>query len=257
MARRWRRQCLAGHTLADLKSALEIARRERAETEALARDEREPPAHRILRLTTVASATWLAVTIGLLLQGVIDENVTSIWWFLVPVASTMLLGAVSNALDVQFIPSGIRKWWQTGIRERLWSSRVGEWLARRLGAPERPQLAGASAFRATEAALGVAASELFAALPQEYREQLAVWAAGAFPELVDRTGPRWRLPTVSRSLGRRSPRSPVDSSRVLPCSAAGVSRSKLYHPSMDSARATRPVPGPGGSRGFAATVTAP
>jgi serine/threonine-protein kinase len=168
-----RRQFLAGHTLADLKSALEIARRERAETEALARDQQEPPSHRILRLTTVASGTWLAVTIGLLLQGVIHENVTSIWWFLVPVASTMLLGAVSNALDVQFIPGGIRKWWQTGIRDRLWHSRVGEWLARRLGAPERTRLAGASAFRATEAALGVAASELFAALPKEFRKQLA------------------------------------------------------------------------------------
>jgi serine/threonine-protein kinase len=50
---------------------------------------------------------------------------------------------------------------------------VGEWLARRLGAPERSQLAGASAFRATEAALGVAAAELFAALPKAFREQLA------------------------------------------------------------------------------------
>jgi serine/threonine-protein kinase len=85
----------------------------------------------------------------------------------------MLLGAVSNALDVQFIPDRIRDWWQTGIRDRLWNSRAGAWLAGRLGAPERTQLAGASAFRATEAALGVAASELFAALPKAYREQLS------------------------------------------------------------------------------------
>jgi len=89
------------------------------------------------------------------------------------------LGAVSNALDVQFIPTRIRNWWQTGIRERLWNSRLGEWLARRLGAPERTQLAGASAFRATEAALGVAASELFAALPKAYREELS-----ALPDIV-------------------------------------------------------------------------
>jgi serine/threonine protein kinase len=168
-----RRQFRAGHTLADLRSALAIARRERAETEALTRDEREPGSHRILRLATVGSATWLAVTIGLLLQGVIHENVTGIGWLLVPVASTMLLGAVSNALDVQFIPAKIREWWQTGIRDRLWSSPAGAWLARRLGAPERSQLAGASAFRATEAALGVAASELFAALPTAHQEQLA------------------------------------------------------------------------------------
>src|SRR5690606_35290993 len=35
------------------------------------------------------------------------------------------------------------------------------------------KLAGASAFRATEAALGVAAGELYAALPKDYRAQLA------------------------------------------------------------------------------------
>ncbi|MDB4883034.1 MAG: protein kinase [Gemmatimonadetes bacterium] len=168
-----RRQFRAGYTLADLRSALAVARRERAETEALARDDEEGRSHRILRLCTVASATWLAVTVGLLLQGVIHENRTGLAWIFGPVLSTMLLGAVSNALDVQFIPTAIRNWWQTGIRERLWSSRVGEWLARRLGAPERSKLAGASAFRATEAALGVAASELYAALPKDFRDQLA------------------------------------------------------------------------------------
>ena len=54
-----RRQFRAGHTLADLRSALEIARRERAENEALAREEKEPPSHRLLRLATVGAATWL------------------------------------------------------------------------------------------------------------------------------------------------------------------------------------------------------
>ncbi len=168
-----RRQFRAGHSLADLRSALEIARRERAETEALVREDQETLSHRVLRLSTVASATWLAVTFGLLLAGMIHENRGAAAFIFMPVLSTMLLGAVSNALDVQFIPDGIRDSWQTGIRERLWNSRAGQWLARRLGAPERSNLAGASAFRATEAALGVAASELFAALPKPYREQLA------------------------------------------------------------------------------------
>jgi eukaryotic-like serine/threonine-protein kinase len=168
-----RRQFRAGHTIADLRAALEVARRERAETEALAKDEGEARGHRVLRLATVASATWLAVTAGLVIQGVIDENRAGVLFVLAPVAATMLLGAASNALDVQFIPNRLRDWWQTGIRDRLWNSRAGEWLARKLGAPERSTHAGASAFRATEAALGVAASELFAALPQAYREQLA------------------------------------------------------------------------------------
>ena len=173
------RQFRAGHTLADLRSALEVARRERAETEALVREEAEPAGHRLLRMATVGSATWLAVTFGLVIQGAIHENQVSIWWILSPMASTMLLGAVSNALDIQFIPDRIRDWWQTGIRDRLWKGRIGSWVARRLGAPERSRTVGPGAFRATEAALGVAAGELFAALPKAYREQL-----GELPAIV-------------------------------------------------------------------------
>ena len=168
-----RRQFRAGHTLADLRSALEVGRRERAEGEALTREEAEAPIHRALRLATVASGTWLGVTIALLQQGVIHENRNSILWLLVPLGTTMLLGAVSNALEVQFIPPRIKRWWQTGIKERLWNSAAGEWLARRLGAPERSRAVEGGVFRATEVALGVAASELFAALPKSYREQLA------------------------------------------------------------------------------------
>jgi serine/threonine-protein kinase len=166
------RQFRAGHTLADLRAALDIARREREESEALGRDEVEPRTHRLLRLATVGSATWLAVTLGLLLQGTIHENRTGFVWFLVPVLTTMALGAVSNALDVQFIPTGIRRWWQTGIRDRLWNSRLGAWLARRLGAPEQSRAVGGGVFRATEAALGLAAAELYDALPKLHREHL-------------------------------------------------------------------------------------
>ena len=175
-----RRQFRAGHTLADLRAALEIARRERAESDALALDEETTPAHRLLRIATVASSSWLAVTIVLLLQGTIHENRTPIAWFLTPVLSTMMLGGVSNALGVRFIPTKIREWWQTGIRDRIWNSRAGAWLARRLGAPERSRAVGGGVFRATEVALGVAASELFAALPKAYREQL-----GELPAMVD------------------------------------------------------------------------
>ena len=167
-----RRQFRAGHTLADLRSSLEIARRERAETEALSREDEEAPTHRILRLGTVASATWFVVTGLLVNNGIILEQGNSAVIF-GPLLTTMGLGAVSNALDVQFIPSGLRAWWQTGIRDRLWNSRAGEWLARRLGAPDRSRAVGGGVFRATEVALGLAAAELFAALPSAYREQLS------------------------------------------------------------------------------------
>jgi serine/threonine-protein kinase len=174
------RQFRAGHTLSDLRAALEIDRRERAETEAVVLEKEESRGHRILRAATVGAATWLATTFGLVVSGVVHENQLGAALIVAPVLATLLTGAASNALDVQFIPTKIRKWWQTGIRERLWNSRAGEWLARRLGAPERSKLAGASAFRATEAALGVAASELFSALPKEYKEQLA-----ELPAIVD------------------------------------------------------------------------
>ena len=167
-----RRQFRAGYTIADLRAALDVGRRERAETEALARDDEESVIHRVLRLATVGSATWLGVTFVLLTQGVIHENRTPIVWIFAPVFTTMGLGAASNALGVQFIPDRIRAWWQTGIRDRLWNSRLGAWLARRLGAPERSRAVGGGVFRATEMALGVAASELFAALPRAYRDQL-------------------------------------------------------------------------------------
>lgn len=165
------RQFQAGHSLADLRTALAVARQEREETEALVRQEREPVLHQALRVATIGAATWLAVTFGLVVQGVIHENQVSIWWILGPILSTMALGAVSNALDVQFIPARVRSWWQTGLRDRLWNSRLGEWLARRLGAPKRSR-AETNVFRPTESALGLAAGELFAALPTVYREQL-------------------------------------------------------------------------------------
>jgi eukaryotic-like serine/threonine-protein kinase len=166
------RQFRAGHTIADLRAALEVARRERSDADALARNDDESYTHRVLRLATAGSASWLAVTIALFMAGVVHERSSSILVVLLPVLSTLLLGAMSNALDVQFFPSGIKKFWMTGIRDRLWNSKFGAWIAKQLGAPERSQVAGAAAFRATESALGVAASELFAALPTEYRDHL-------------------------------------------------------------------------------------
>ena len=64
-----RKQFRAGHTLADLRSALEIAQKERDESEALARESEQSIALRALQLATIASAAWLAVTFGLLMLG--------------------------------------------------------------------------------------------------------------------------------------------------------------------------------------------
>jgi len=91
----------------------------------------------------------------------------------IPFFTFVGLGVLCNVLEVKMMPASISDRLKHGLRGRLWRSKLGAWIARKLGAPERTQLAGASAFRATEAALGVAAAELFAALPKEFREQLA------------------------------------------------------------------------------------
>jgi serine/threonine protein kinase len=168
-----RRLFRAGFTLTDLRSALEISARERSESEALTTAERETSVGRLLRSAFYGAGTWGATTLALLLSGVIHERYMSPWWFITPLISTALLGAVCNVLQVRMIPDALRNQIKPGLRGHLWRTRIGSWLARRLGAPARTTLAGASAFRATEAALGVAASELFAALPKAYREQLS------------------------------------------------------------------------------------
>ena len=168
-----RRLFRSGHTLADLRSALDVAARERADDEALETGNRESAVARMLRAAFYGAGTWGVVTFGLAIFDVIVDRNTSAWVFVTPLVSTALLGAVCNVLQIQMIPDVVRKQIKPGLRDKLWRTRLGGWLARQLGAPERSIIAGASAFRATEAALGVAASELFAALPKAYREQLS------------------------------------------------------------------------------------
>ncbi|CAN5917016.1 hypothetical protein BH11GEM1_BH11GEM1_06730 [soil metagenome] len=168
-----RRLFRAGHTLADLRTALDVAARERAEGETLTAEERESTAARLMRAGFYGAGTWGAVTLSLLLTNVVHERFMSPWFFITPLVSTIVLGAACNVLEIPLIPDALRSRIKPGLRERLWRSRLGAWLARRLGAPARSNLAGSAAFRATESALGVAASELYAALPKSYREQFA------------------------------------------------------------------------------------
>lgn len=167
-----RRQFRAGHSLADLRTAIEVARRERVEAAALSHADTESPVHRALRYATFASASWLAVTVALVVQGVLHENRSPIWMVLSPVGATLLTVAVSNALDVRFVSSRVREWGMSGLRDRLWNSRIGAWLSRKLGAPSRSRALDAGGFRATEVALGVAAQDLYEALPSAQREAL-------------------------------------------------------------------------------------
>ena len=168
-----RRLFRAGYTLGDLRTALDTAARERQEGEALTAEELEKPAARLLRAATFAAGTWFAATVSLTVTGVVTPRALGELAYAVPLLLTGGLGVLCNVFEVSLIPDVVRKRIKPGLRDWLWRSTAGGWLARRLGAPERSQVAGASAFRATEAALGVAASELFAALPKAYRDQLS------------------------------------------------------------------------------------
>jgi predicted Ser/Thr protein kinase len=167
-----RRLFRSGHSLADLRAALDTASRERTEGEAVTA-EPEKPSARALRAAFYGVGTWGFVTFVLLLTGVVHERTLGPWPMVIPFFSFLALGLTCNVLEISMLPSALRTIIKGGLRERLWRSKLGAWIARRLGAPERTQLAGASAFRATEAALGIAAGELFASLPTEYKERVA------------------------------------------------------------------------------------
>ncbi|WP_337170190.1 serine/threonine-protein kinase [Gemmatimonas aurantiaca] len=163
-----RRLFRGGHTLGDLRLALDIAARERSADEPLANKERVGLPQKLLRSATYSAATWSAA--AALLAYARSAGIESLF---APFILTATLGTLSNALEVTLIPAAARRMLQPGLRERLWKSRVGAWLARRLGAADESRAIDGGAFRATEVALGIAASDLFAALPKVYREQLA------------------------------------------------------------------------------------
>ncbi len=165
-----RRLFRAGHTLGDLRFALDVAARERTESERLANSERVGLSHKLLRAAAYLGATWTAATAFLAFTRVIPAGTGVL---LGPIVITAAIGVLCNALEVQLIPTVMRRLLQSGLSERLWTSRIGAWFARRLGAPDESRTIDGDVFRATEAALGVAASELFAALPKAFREQLA------------------------------------------------------------------------------------
>ena len=189
-----RRLFRTGFTLNDLREALAVGARERADGERLvARDAMSFKAH-VLRAVTYASvipavgvtfffeAIRSALLYGhrwpTLLKLSFDNEVVFALGLGTWVLFASLLIAI-NMNDVPLLPSAVRRFFRVGLRERLWRSTIGVALAKRLGAPATSNPVGVGVFRATEVALGVAAGDLFAALPQAYREQLA-----ALPSIV-------------------------------------------------------------------------
>src|SRR6185437_12419987 len=170
----------AGYSVADLRTAL--ARWREIRREELAFESTETAlGPRILRWFTWGSvaAFGALIVVGMNLgRRSIEQNaLESLFKLMIwPAGGSLLL---SNTLGVRLLPKKLRSAMIGFGRSTFWNSRLGAWMGAMLGrgrtAP--PQLLN----RPTEAALGLAASELFAALPTAYRRDLR-----ALPDLVRR-----------------------------------------------------------------------
>ena len=168
----------AGYSLSDLRFALTRWRAERQEELAFELEEELALPLRVLRVATYASvpvfAAWMGACIA---TGVFGPGVHQAPQWAGTVAGTLFFAipatfVASTALGVPLLPKRLSRAISLGaIRTRFWNSRLGEWTANVLGGKRRgipDQLVD----RPTEMVLGLAASELFAALPKQYREQL-------------------------------------------------------------------------------------
>lgn len=170
----------AGYSVADLRTALARWRDIRREEMAFESAE-TATGTRVLRWATWASIAAVAGVIVVAInvgsrsdaQPMVETLFKLSLW---PAGGTLLL---SNALGVRLLPKKLRSAMVGLGRSAFWNSAFGAWLGAMLGrgrtAP--PQLLN----RPTEAALGLAASELFAALPTAYQRDLR-----ALPDLVRR-----------------------------------------------------------------------
>ena len=169
----------AGYSVADLRTALARWRDIRREEMAFESTE-TAVGPRLLRWFTWASvAAFAGVIVSAADVGRTNGPQMLEFVFKLtawPAGGSLLL---SNALGVRLLPRKLRSAMIGFGRTTFWGSRLGAWVGAMLGRGRSaaPQLLN----RPTEAALGLAASELFAALPTAYRRDLR-----ALPELVRR-----------------------------------------------------------------------
>jgi hypothetical protein len=166
------RALAAGYRLSDLRFALRTWR-----AEQLAE---------IDRTTARGEKLWVRITSRIpILSAVVSLSAATAIAILTPqqglVTAVLLVGqlatfagvasaAMLSTLGKPMIPTSLYRRAIGVARGWLWNSRVGNWLAERL-APKRGGVPLA-AFRPTEMALEVAIDDLFAALPDPYRESL-------------------------------------------------------------------------------------
>jgi serine/threonine-protein kinase len=163
-----RRVFLAGYSLGDLRSAIALDEAERRDAHVV---ESKSPLTKWQRYLQVVSYGSIGQSLLVTAMAVGTNRWPPSLIGLSYLGALAALG-LSNAFNVPLLPASLRRG-PRGIRDRLWMSRVGGWVAKLIGAPDRSAPVGDAIFRPTEVALGVAAGELFAALPTSYRQQLA------------------------------------------------------------------------------------
>jgi serine/threonine-protein kinase len=170
----------AGYTVADLRLAIERWRAERREVLGLDATERTPRLHQLVRSLVYGSGLAILLRITIFMTPARNgplQDIADVTMF-----SSLLGGiAVASALGVPLLGRRVQRALVGAVRATFWNSRLGDWTAKLLsrgkkrGAPE--QLVQ----RPTEAALSLAANDLFAALPKPYREHLS-----ELPDVVQR-----------------------------------------------------------------------
>ncbi len=172
-ARKTYQALAAGYGLSDLRRAVRTWQMERREEIAFDQGEHEPAWKRGLRMTTLAS-------LGVLGAGIWVAEFRPLYFFTRSIAialvstafASVVAVATSNSLGVSYLPRRLRGALVGAVRSTIWGSRVGQWLAKLLTPRHRRAIADAES-RPTEMALGVAAEDLYAALPKAFREHLS------------------------------------------------------------------------------------
>ncbi|MGH7617752.1 MAG: serine/threonine-protein kinase [Gemmatimonadaceae bacterium] len=159
-----------GYTLRDLRAALAAWRQERREELTFEYDVAEFKWARALRVATYA---LVGTSLVLLAAGgpVKTGRIVMSWVFALTFGGSLVALLTGNALGVRLIGRSVRSKLVGAVRSLIWNSRVGEWAAKLLTPRNRKAIADLD-YRPTEMALSVAASDLYAKLPREYREHL-------------------------------------------------------------------------------------
>jgi serine/threonine-protein kinase len=166
----------AGYTLRDLRVALAAWRQERREELLFEFEETESRGAKLLRLVTYG---FLGATAACAVVGV-PHSMFGKLLVIGSVGGSVLSLLASNVLGVRLISTKLRALQVGGVRSRIWNSRLGEWAAKLL-TPRKAKQSADLGYRPTEMALGVAAIDLYKALPRAYRDNIP-----ELPAIVER-----------------------------------------------------------------------